>query len=247
MADPGQILCYADYSQQEFLLQGALSEDSNMLEDYAKGDVYMAFGKRCGLIPEWGDKETHSDKRKTAKAIILGLAYGMGEQSLSIRLSCSIQAARRYIAYHKRSYPQYWNFVETTQATASLTRYGLSPLGWIRRYQSGFNPRAAQNFPIQSAGADCLTLSTIALHNAGFDILATVHDAVLILLENPDDEKRVRQMMTDSILRITGGQKVNVDTQLFYNHYIDEDGKDDLIYVLENIGRRDLVPELNNR
>lgn len=145
---------------------------------------------------------------------------------------------------HKKSYSQYWNFVEATQATASLTRCSISQLGWIRRYQENFNPRSAQNFPIQAAGADCLTQASVALFDAGFEILATVHDAVLVSLDNPSQADTVRQIMSESIKSITGGHTVRVDVELFENHYIDKDGIDVLREVLKKIGAEGMVPEV---
>ncbi len=244
-ADPNKYLCYADYSQQEFLLQGVMSSDQNMLTDYQKGDVYVAFARRSGLMPPDGTKQSHPQGRKIAKGLILGLAYGMGEHSLATRLSCSLPDARRYISLHKKSYPCYWEFVEATQATASLTCSSISQLGWIRRYQNnGFNPRAAQNFPIQAAGADCLIMATIALFDESYEVLATVHDAVLVLLDAPEQAEGVKRIMTESILGLTGGWEVRVDAEVFEDHYIDEDGVGILREVLTTISMQSIVPEV---
>ncbi len=244
LADSGKILCYADYSQQEFLLQGALSNDKNMLADYQEGDVYVAFARRSGLMPLDGTKESHPGARKTAKGLILGLAYGMGQQSLAARLGCSLADARKYISLHKKNYSQYWKFVEATQATASLTCSSISQLGWIRRYHGNYNPRAAQNFPVQAAGADCLIQATVALFDAGFEVLATVHDAVLISLDTREQAEDVKRIMAESIKSITGGHSVRVDVELFTGHYIDEDGKEVLQDVLEQIDCKNMVPEV---
>ncbi len=243
-ADPGRILCYADYSQQEFLLQGVLSQDKNMIADYQEGDVYVAFARRSGLMPLDGTKASHPEARKIAKGLILGLAYGIGGNSLAARLGSSLTEARKYMTLHKKSYSRYWEFVEATQATASLTCSNISQLGWIRRYQGNYNPRAAQNFPIQAAGADCLIQATVALFDAGFEILATVHDAVLVSLETPEQAEDVKCIMTDSIKSITGGHIVRVDVELFRDHYIDEDGKEVLKNVLEQIDCKNMVPEV---
>jgi len=243
-ADPGKILCYADYSQQEFLLQGALSGDENMLADYKKGDVYVAFARRSGLMPTDGTKESHPEARKIAKGLILGLAYGMGQESLATRLGCSSIESKKYVALHKKTYPRYWEFVQETQATASLTCSSVSQLGWIRRYHTNFNARAAQNFPIQAAGADCLIMATVALFDAGFEVLATVHDAVLLSLDTQKHAENVKFLMIDSIKSITGGHDVRVVVELFDQHYIDEDGTKVLGEVLQKIGAEDMVPEV---
>ncbi len=243
MADPGRLLCYADYSQQEFLLQGVLSGDENMLTDYFKGDVYVAFARRSGLMPPEGTKQSHPKARAIAKGLILGLAYGMGEQSLATRLGCSASSARKYIALHKKSYAAYWKFVQSTQATASLSCSSVSQLGWVRRYYNEYNPRSAQNFPIQAAGADCLILATNALYEAGYDIYATIHDAVLVSLDDSNQVEDVKRIMTESILLITDGHRVRVDAELFDKHYLDQDGLAKLQEVLNQLNCQHLVPE----
>lgn len=243
MADPGLILCYADYSQQEFLLQGVLSGDENMLSDYAGGDVYVSAARRFGLMPPDGTKQSHPGARKIAKGLLLGLAYGMGHQSLALRIGCSESEARRYIRMHKNNYAKYWEFVDRVKSTSSLSCCYISQLGWIRRYKTDFNHRSAQNFPIQAAGADCLTLATIALHNAGYNILATVHDAFLLSLESADQAEKVKKIMSDSILSITDGHRIRVDAELFDGHYIDSGAIDELREVLQLIDRPDAIPE----
>jgi DNA polymerase I-like protein with 3'-5' exonuclease and polymerase domains len=159
-----------------------------------------------------------------------------------LRLGCSISEARKYISLHRKNYAQYWEFVEATQATASLTCSSISQLGWIRRYQGNFNPRSAQNFPIQAAGADCLIQATVSLFDAGFEILATVHDAVLVSLETPGQAAEIKHIMAEPIKPITGGHSVRVDVELFSDHYIDEDGVKTLQEVLKRIDAGDLVP-----
>lgn len=242
-ADPGKLLCYADYSQQEFLLQGVLSGDENMLTDYHAGDVYVAFARRSGLMPPDGTKQSHPQARSIAKGLILGLAYGMGEQSLATRIGCSVSSARKYIALHKKNYPVYWEFVQSTQATASLFCSGVSQLGWVRRYCKEFNPRSAQNFPIQAAGADCLIVATNTLYESGYDVFATIHDAVLVSLDDPCQVDDVKRIMVDSIQLITGGHKIRVDAEIFNEHYLDVDGLEKLREVLDQLDCQQLVPE----
>lgn len=246
MADPGKILCYADYSQQEFLLQGVLSGDENMLADYYEGDVYVAFARRSGLMPPDGTKRSHPKARAIAKGLILGLAYGMGEQSLAARISCSLSSARKYIALHKRNYAVYWEFVQSTQATASLSCSSISQFGWVRRYHNEYNPRSAQNFPIQAAGADCLIVATNALYESGYDVFATIHDAVLVSLDDPGQVEDVKRIMVESILLLTDGHRVRVDVEIFSEHYLDGDGLEKLREVLDQLDCRQLVPEAYN-
>ena len=81
--EPGMALAYVDWSQQEFGIAAALSGDPAMVEAYQSGDPYLAFGKQAGRIPPNGTKRTHGPERELFKTCILGVQYGMGEQSLA--------------------------------------------------------------------------------------------------------------------------------------------------------------------
>src|SRR5262249_45823738 len=47
----GQAVAYVDWSQQEFGIGAALSQDPAMMDAYQSGDPYLPFGKQAGRIP----------------------------------------------------------------------------------------------------------------------------------------------------------------------------------------------------
>ncbi len=53
---PGYGLAYIDWSQQEFAIAAALSNDTAMQNAYASTDPYLDFAQRAGLIPPGGTK-----------------------------------------------------------------------------------------------------------------------------------------------------------------------------------------------
>ena len=53
---PDYGLAYVDWSQQEFGIAAALSDDANMQAAYNSGDPYLAFAKQAKAIPPEGTK-----------------------------------------------------------------------------------------------------------------------------------------------------------------------------------------------
>jgi DNA polymerase-1 len=78
----GSVLCYFDWSSQEFVIAAALSGDQHMLAAIASGDPYIWFAKVAGLVPEWATDRTHPEIREICKRCCLGVLYGMGYRAL---------------------------------------------------------------------------------------------------------------------------------------------------------------------
>ena len=81
---------------------------------------------------------------------------------------------------HRRLYSVYWNWSEGAVSYAGLMRKIHTVFGWQLHVTHKTNPRTLQNFPMQANGAEILRLACIFLCEAGFEVCAPVHDAVLI-------------------------------------------------------------------
>jgi DNA polymerase-1 len=57
---PGYALAYLDWSQQEFGIAAALSQDAAMMIAYSSGDPYLAFAKQAGAVPANATKASSS-------------------------------------------------------------------------------------------------------------------------------------------------------------------------------------------
>ena len=84
--EPGEIMLTIDYSSQEFLLSAVLANDTNMMEAYADGDVYLYTAKLAKAVPQNATKKSHPKERQMFKAVVLGVSYLMGEQGLADEL-----------------------------------------------------------------------------------------------------------------------------------------------------------------
>jgi DNA polymerase I-like protein with 3'-5' exonuclease and polymerase domains len=95
------VLAYIDYSQQEFCIAAALSKDPEMKAAYESGDPYLAFAKQAGAVPLEATKSTHKAARDLFKACVLGVQYGMGPDSLALRIGKSTPYAKELPRHHK--------------------------------------------------------------------------------------------------------------------------------------------------
>src|SRR5947209_7554640 len=81
VADPGQVLLSADYSQVELRILAHISGDADLIETFRRGDdIHRATASKMFNIPQ--DQLTH-DQRRAARTINFGVLYGMSAFRLS--------------------------------------------------------------------------------------------------------------------------------------------------------------------
>lgn len=176
------MLAYIDYSQQEFLIAAALSGDQEMKAAYSTGDPYLAFAKQAGAVPLEATKSTHKAARDLFKACVLGVQYGMGPDSLALRIGKSTPHAKELLRHHKRVYKTYWDWCEHVLDTSLLFKRITTCFGWQMHIFGGEKKegRTIKNFPCQATGAEILRVACILLVENDIKIIAPIHDAILI-------------------------------------------------------------------
>lgn len=182
----GYALAYIDWSQQEFGIAAALSGDTTMMEAYRSGDPYLAFARQAGAVPPGATKQSHGDAREQFKACVLGVQYGMGPETLARRIGRSASHAGELLELHRRTYPQYWRWVQAAMDTAMLSGQLDTVYGWTYHVSAMTRWRTLANFPMQANGAEMLRLACIFAIERGVKVCAPVHDAILI--EAPEAE-----------------------------------------------------------
>jgi DNA polymerase-1 len=197
----GAVLCYLDWSSQEFIIAAALSGDQHMLDAIASGDPYMWFAKMARLVPEWAVRETHEDVREICKRCCLGVLYGMGYRALAKRIGRSELEARELLAHHKRIFSTFWSW--SGRAVHEATYFGFIDLSFGWRVHHGTkskgdaedtSPPTLMNAPVQGNGAEMLRLAAIFAHQAGITVNCPLHDAFLIEASAEDEVDTVRTM-----------------------------------------------------
>lgn len=227
---PGHGLAYIDWSQQELGIAAVLSDDPAMIAAYESGDFYLQFGKQAGVIPSYGTKETHASERELFKQCSLGVNYGMGAQSLALRIGKPEIEARRLLALHRKTYPRFWQWTNNVQDYGFLYGKLWTVFRWYLHVEGQANPRSLRNFPVQANGAEMLRLACIEAVRQGIRVCGPIHDALLV--EGRLDEldrviARTRAAMAKASRIVLAGFELRTDVVevKFPHRYMDEGGK----------------------
>ena len=230
--EPGYGLAYIDWSQQEFAIAAALSGDNLMMDAYLSGDPYMKFAIQAGLAPEGATKQTHKQERNLCKACVLAVQYGMGAQSLSLRINRPEIEARELLNLHSRTYSRYWGWSDGVLDHAMIYGKIWTVFGWeLHTSPTSNNPRSMRNFPMQANGAEMLRLACILLTENGITVVAPVHDALLIEapLDRLDDDIALAQdLMQKAGEMVLNGFPVRSDVKIvrYPDRYMDDRGQE---------------------
>lgn len=168
IADDGNILVSADYSQIELRIVASLAEDKRMMEIFAKDeDIHQATAAAINGVPL--DKVT-KEMRRAAKEINFGVLYGMGAYGLSWRAEIPQYEAKAFIEKYFQEFSGVQKYIERTLAFTKKEGYGETLFG-RRRYlpelkAANYQLRAAAermaiNHPIQGTAADLIKMAMI--------------------------------------------------------------------------------------
>ncbi|QVL50859.1 MAG: DNA polymerase I [Thiocapsa sp.] len=169
VAEPGNRLLAADYSQIELRIMAHLSGDERLLAAFASGlDIHRATAAEIlGLAPE----AVTGEQRRSAKAINFGLIYGMSAFGLAKQLGIERGAAQEYVDRYFQRYPGVKDFMERTRAQAREDRYVetlfgrrlyLAEIGHSNQNRRAAAERTAINAPMQGTAADIIKRAMIA-------------------------------------------------------------------------------------
>ena len=229
-ADPGWAVAYVDWSQQEFGIAAALSDDPAMIAAYESGDPYLTFAQQAGAVPPDATKHTHGAVREQYKACVLAVQYGMGADSLAVRIGQPPAMARDLLRRHRETYRRFWEWSDGAVSYAMLRGELHTVFGWTVRTGQNANPRSLANFPMQANGAEMLRLACIFATERGIHVCAPIHDAVLI--EAPawqieDAVREAQRAMADASAAVLGGFRLGTEAKVFTwpDRYMDARGQ----------------------
>ena len=193
VAEPGNVLISADYSQIELRVLAHLSGEQTLIDAFSRNeDIHdrtaaKVFGSISGL--------SKHELRRRAKIINYALLYGKQAFTLAKDIGVSRQEAQDFIDAYFAGFPDVRRFLdhvveEAKQVGVVKTMFGrrrLMPDLNSRNFQiRGEAERRALNFPIQGSAADILKQAMIDVHGglgavAGgrAQMILTVHDELL--------------------------------------------------------------------
>jgi|GraSoiStandDraft_41_1057321.scaffolds.fasta_scaffold1826783_1 DNA polymerase-1 len=182
------------------MIAASLSNDPVMLEFYHNGDPYLSFAKCVGAAPPDATKKTHGSLRDRYKTGLLSIQYGIKSEALAERLDISTFAAHEMIGQHHELFSVYWRWVDDWLAQVLASGAMWTSFGWeCRTGITEFNERSITNFPVQATCADILRIACIMATRRGLELLAPVHDALLI--EAPIDRIEADVALLREIMR----------------------------------------------
>ncbi|HEX5137811.1 MAG TPA: DNA polymerase I [Planctomycetota bacterium] len=171
VAEEGNRLLSADYSQIELRLMAHLSGDPGLCEVYRrKGDVHAETAARMFKLPLG---EVTRDQRSSAKAINFGILYGMGPTRLARDLKISMDEARDFLDRYFGEFPGVRDFQRRAVEKARHEGYVTTLLGRRRAIpeivsdEPGVRANAenmAKNTPVQGTAADLIKVAMVKIH-----------------------------------------------------------------------------------
>jgi hypothetical protein len=141
--------------------------------------------------------------------------------------------ARHYLNLHRRTYSVYWEWSDRVEATAMMHGGLVAAFGWrVRADPNNLKPNAKsfRNFPIQAAGGEMLRIACILASEAGIQICAIVHDAILIeasIEQIEVDVQRTQNAMQRASKIVLGGFCLRTDVKIvrYPDRYSDPRGE----------------------
>ena len=208
IAEPGNVILAADYSQIELRLAAHMADVPALRDAFAAGeDIHAATAKQL-----FG--EVNRDTRGRAKTINFAILYGISRWGLAGRLEISADEAQDMIAKYYERFPGISIYINETIEKARERGYTETLFGrktWFPRIKASVQherqgaERAAINAPIQGTSADIIKRAMArmepALERAGLrqvKMLLQVHDELVFEVPEGDVEAAsavIRQVM----------------------------------------------------
>ena len=202
IAEPGNVLISADYSQIELRVLAHVADIPQLTQAFADGvDIHAMTASEMFGVPVEG---MPPEVRRRAKAINFGIIYGISAFGLANQLSIERSEAGDYIKKYFERFPGIKDYMEATKAEAKEHGYVTTIFGRRAHYPEirssnpqvrAFNERAAINAPIQGSAADVIRRAMVrmepALEKAGMDarMLLQVHDELIFEAAEGDADK----------------------------------------------------------
>ena len=228
VAEQGNTLVIADYSQIELRILAEVSEDPEFVRAFQEGeDLHrLTAATMYGVEME----EVSKDQRSAAKRINFGLMYGRGAKSLSAQLGTDEARGRKLIDDYFTNYPKVQRFLQSTANRASRDRKLRTLAGRVRKFGEGSGiddkgamRREAMNYPIQGSSADIAKLALYYIREELKDLDArlinSIHDEFVVECAE-DLSKEVSERMQKAMVKAGEKllKKVPVEVEVVVSH-----------------------------
>jgi DNA polymerase-1 len=233
IAETGNLLLAADYSQIELRVLAHLSKDPALVEIFLKDrDIHAetakrVFGDEASLFPD--------DMRRRAKVINFSIIYGAGAFSMARELGTTATEAQKFIDRYFEEYRGVRDYLETIVRDAEERGYSETLFGRQRQVpelrmdnkvaqQAG--RRIALNTPIQGTAADLMKKAMVEIWRAIREkklksrMILQVHDE--LVFEVPDKERTVLAPVVRDCMENVARLEVPLKVHLGWGSHWDE-------------------------
>ena len=209
VAEKGNVLISADYSQIELRIMAHLSGDKNLTHAFNNNiDVHSATASEIFDVPL---EEVTTDHRRSAKAINFGLIYGMSAFGLTRQLGIPRHEAQAYLDTYFERYTGVREYMDSTKELAKKNLYVETILGrklhvteinasnGLRRQAA---ERAAINAPLQGSAADIIKKAMIDVDewigedNLNIKMIMQVHDELIFEVKKDFAEEALTNVIS---------------------------------------------------
>lgn len=221
IAEEGNVIIKADYSQIELRIIASLSGDLQMLKAFKEEiDLHKLTASKVLNIPE---EEINAEQRKKAKSINFGFVYSMGAKNFvtyaktNFDLDVDLKQAEIFKRKFFHTYPK----LKIWHNKLEKKDYSITLGGRVRKYSQDYYRGELYNTPVQGTGADILKVALnlvykriicSELHPA--KIIAIVHDEIVLECKETDSERisgELKNCMKEAWYQFIADVKIDVD------------------------------------
>ena len=222
VAEEGNVLLAADYSQIELRLAAHMADVPQLKEAFEAGeDIHARTAQEMfGTV----DRDT----RARAKTVNFAILYGISRWGLAGRLGVEPDEAQAIIDTYFQRFPGIQNYIHATLESVRARGYSETLFGrktWFPRINSKNqaerqgSERAAINAPIQGTSADIIKRAMVrmmpALEEAGLghaQMLLQVHDE--LVFELPESDVEAASAVIERVMAGAAAPSVTLDVPL---------------------------------
>ncbi len=216
-----------DYSQIELRVLAHISKSQGLIDAFNKDeDIHT---RVAADIYDKNIKDVTKEERRSAKAVIFGIVYGISGYGLGENIGISPKEAKEFIDKYYKLYPgvkEYMNMtVKSAYETGSVKTLFNRKRNIDELFSSNYmvrqsGERMAMNTPIQGSAADILKMAMVKIdeeftkNNIKSKMLLQIHDELVFDLVK-DEEKEVEKIVTNTmtnIVKLRVPLKVSCDT-----------------------------------
>lgn len=199
IAEEGNLLLSADYSQIELRILAHLSQDPGLLTAFREElDIHT---RTAAEIYGTTLERVTAEMRRVAKTVNFGVIYGISAFGLSGTLDIETREADRFIKQYFERHPGVRNYIDAIIGETKEKGYVCTVLGRRRPIPELHHPnktvrqlgeRLAVNSPIQGTAADIIKIAMINIHKRlqqeqlSARMVLQIHDELLV--EFPEKE-----------------------------------------------------------